>query len=357
MKGKSLGTARALFRARKFPEVIRVLEPEVFRYRENFDYFHLLGFACLHAGDLGGAFSYISRAHQLRDDDISVKLGLAAIHFRRAENDNALKRWLEVIEAEPSNRIARKGLDLLRRGLTPDSLQEIIDSGRLRQLFPPLPARLRGLTVLAVVLGVLAVGAAGYLAVRTIQPRATERPGVAVIDIPPDLGSLTDAGTEFKFVMSENDVRNEFRKAKNQLLAWRDNLAAVAINRILLSNAAAPVKERARMLKGFITPASFDTLRDGFSYAAVAAQPSLYDGCSVRWKGKIANLQVGKSVIAFDLLVGYDQEKELQGIVPVTLPFATDLDNGIALEVLGQVAAAGSTLSLTGVSVHRLASP
>jgi hypothetical protein len=211
MKGKSLGAARALFRARKFPEVIRVLEPEVFRYRENFDYFHLLGFACLHAGDLGGAFSYISRAHQLRDDDIGVKLGLAAIHFRRAENDNALKRWLEVIEAEPSNRIARKGLELLRRGLTPDALQEIIDSGRLKQLFPPLPARVRGLTVLAVVLGVLAVGAAGYLAIRTIPPRATERPGVAVIDIPPGLGSRTEAGTDFHFVLSENDVRNEFK--------------------------------------------------------------------------------------------------------------------------------------------------
>lgn len=111
------------------------------------------------------------------------------------------------------------------------------------------------------------------------------------------------------------------------------------------------------MLKGFITPASFDTLRDGFSYAAVAAQPALYDGCSVRWKGKTANLQVGKTSIAFDLLVGYDQEKELQGIVPVTLPFATDLGNGDALEVLGQVVAAGSTLSLTGIAVHRLATP
>jgi len=358
MKGKDLAEARTLFRARKFPDVIRILEPEVFRYRENFEYFHLLGFACLHAGDLGGAFSYISRALQLKDDDISVKLGLAVIHFRRSENDKALKRWLEVIEAEPGNRIARRGLDLLRRGLTPDGLQEMIDSGSLKQLFPPLPVRTRWVGVVGIILGVLVVAAAGYLAVHTFQPSgSTERPGVSAIDIPPDVGRLVDSGTDSRYLLSEGEVRSEFKKAKNQLLAWRDNLAAVAINRILLSNAAAPVKERARMLKGFITPASFDTLRDGFSYAAVAAQPALYDGCSVRWKGKIANLQVGKTAITFDLLVGYDQEKELQGIVPVTLPFATDLGNGVALEVLGQVVGAGTVPALTGIAVHRLATP
>ena len=55
------------------------------------------------------------------------------------------------------------------------------------------------------------------------------------------------------------------------------------------------------------------------------------------WKGKVANLKVAKDSIAFDLLVGYDQEKQLEGIVPVTLPFAADLANGSAVEVLGQV--------------------
>ena len=89
--------------------MIRLLEPEVFRYRENLEYFFLLGFSCLHTGDLGGAFSYISRANQLKDDDVNVILGLAAIHFRRAENESAIKRWLEVLELDPSNAMAREG--------------------------------------------------------------------------------------------------------------------------------------------------------------------------------------------------------------------------------------------------------
>jgi hypothetical protein len=354
MKGQALGEARTLFRARKFPDVIRILEPEVFRFRESFDYFHLLGFACLHAGDLGGAFSYLSRAYQLKRDDITVTLGLAAIHFRRGETENAIKRWLEVLEAQPSQPIARRGLDLLRKGMTPDSLQEMIESGRLKQLYPPLPSRGRALVALGVVLGVLVVAGLGYLGVKTLQPRSVTRPGVDIIDIPVDLPRLIDSGTDYPFVMKERDVKNEFRRAKGELLAWRDNLAAVAINRILLSNAASAVKDRARMLKGFIVPAGFDTLRDDPSYAVVSAHPALYDGCTVRWKGKIANLVTAGSAITFDLLVGYDQEQELQGIVPVALSFAIDLDNGTALEVLGQVVAAGRSLSLDGVAVHRL---
>jgi hypothetical protein len=111
------------------------------------------------------------------------------------------------------------------------------------------------------------------------------------------------------------------------------------------------------MLKGFVTQASFDTLQDPFSYAAVAEQPALYEACSVRWKGKIANLRVGKEAITFDLLVGYDQEKELEGIVPVTLPFASVLEDGSALEVLGQVTLHDGTLALLGISLHKLASP
>ena len=355
MKRKGLGEARRLFRARRFPDVIRLLEPEVFRYRENFEYFQLLGFSCLHAGDFGGAFSYISRAYQLKDDEPSVILGLAAVHFRRAENESALQRWLEVVEAQPSNPIARRGLDLLRKGMTPGTLQEFIDSGRLKTLFPPLPRRAALAPILIAGLSLLILAGLAWMTVRLGGPRGPQRPGVSVIEIPSDLSSFVDIGTDFPFVLSEREVRQTFRKAKNELLTYSDNLAIVDINRMLLSNAAPAVKERARMLKGFVTQATFDTLKDAYPYAAVMKQPALYDGASVAWKGKVANLKVAKESIAFDLLVGYDQEKQLEGIVPVTVPFASDLANGGAVEVLGQVVMNGTAPTLLTISLHRLA--
>ena len=353
MKRGGMGEARRLFRARRFPDVIRLLEPEVFRYRENFDYFRTLGLACLHTGDFGGAFSYMSRALQLHDDDISMVLGIAAVHFRRAEHEAALKRWLQVVEIQPSNPIAKRGLELLRRGMTADALQEFIDSGRLKVLFPPLPSRVRLLPVALVLLSCLAVAGLAYLGVRVATPRGTERPGVSVIELPAGVPDV-DTGTNYLFVMKEGEVRQTFQRAKSELLSFRDNLAVVDINRLLLSNAAPAVKERARMLKGFVTPPSFDTARDLYTYASVSHQPVLYDGAAVVWKGKVANLATSKTQITFDLLVGYDQEKELQGIVPVTLSFAADLGNGDAVQVLGQLTATGSTMALTGISLHRI---
>jgi hypothetical protein len=357
MKSKILGEARALYRARKYPDVIRLLEPEVFRNRESFDYFRLLGFSCLNSGDIGGAFSYLSRAHQLKDEDIDVLLGMAAIHFRKGENESALKRWLTVLELQPKNEIARRGMEILRRGLAPDALQEFIEAGRLKTLFPSSGRNLSWGVPVLVALAVLAFAGLGYLGWRVSRPQPMERPGVTGIEIPADLPRVIEAGSDFPFVFTEREVKRTFEKAKSYLLAFRDNLAAVEINRMLLSNATLAVKERARMLKGFVTQASFDTLKDPFEYAAVARQPMLYEGCSVSWRGKIANLKTTKEAITFDLLVGYDQETELQGIVPVILRFAVELENGVALEVLGQVVAEQGKLALSGISVHRLFNP
>jgi hypothetical protein len=366
MKGKSrnprgtaasLGEAAKLFRARRFPDVIRLLEPEVFRHRESRDYFFLLGFSCLHTGDLGGAFSYLSRARQLSDDDVPVMLGLAAIKLRRAENEDAIKQWLEVLEHDPSNTVARRGMELLRRGLTRDALQEMIDTGRITTLYPPLARKAPVATILLVTLGALVIVGLAVLAFRVAAPRTPERPGVSGIEIPSEVHSLVETGTDYPFVLTERQVKDTFRRAKKYLLAYDDNPATVEINRILLSNASPAIKERARMLKGFVTPATFDTLKETYPYATVMAQPGLYDGCSVRWRGKIANLRAGKDAITFDLLVGYDQEKELEGIVPITLPFAALLVNGGALEVLGQVSTAGGRLGLQGLAIHKLSQP
>jgi hypothetical protein len=314
----------------------------------------MLGFSCLHAGDLGGAFSYISRAHQLKDDDPSVLLGLAAVHFRRAENESALKKWLEVVESHPANPIARRGLELLRRGMTPDALQEFIDSGKLKTLFPPLPRRVSVGPILVVALSALVIAVAAWMIVHFGSPRGAQRPGVSAIEMPLNLSSFIDVGIDYPFVLSEKEVRKLFQRAKDELLGYRDNLAVVDINRILLSNAAPAVKERARMLKGFVTQATFDTVRNSYPYAAVTKQPSLYDGASVVWRGKVANLKVAKESLSFDLLIGYEQEKQLEGIVPVTVPFAADLVDGAGLEVLGQVVVLGNSPGLVAGSLHRL---
>ena len=354
MPARNLVDARRLFRARRFPEVIRLLEPEVFRFRESADYFLMLGTACLHSGDLGGATSYLGRARQLKPGSVTALLGLAAVHFKRAETDQALKLWLEALEEDPRNPVALKGMNLLRRGMSRDEVQAYVDSGKLPQLYPRLPGRPLWPILLAVALGGAALIFGGSFAWKHLRSPAQARPYVSGIDLPSDGGLRIDPGSAAVYTFSEREVERSFKRAKDFLLAYRDNPACLEINRILLSNASTAVKERARELKSFLRPPNFATFRDPYPYSGVAAEPGLYDGCYVSWKGKVANLKLGTDAIAFDLLIGYESERELEGTVSVTLDFPADLVDGVGLEVLGRVVAEGGRVRLAGVSLHRL---
>ena len=71
-----------------------------------------------------------------------------------------------------------------------------------------------------------------------------------------------------------------------------------------------------------------------------------------------ANLELGESGTAFNLLVGYDTRKTLEGIVAVTLDFAVLVNTEQPLEILGRVvpvaAPGGMDLRLQGVAVHQM---
>jgi hypothetical protein len=354
MPARNLGDARRLFRARRFPEVIRLLEPEVFRFRESADYFLMLGTACLHSGDLGGATSYLGRARQLKPGSVTALLGLAAVHFKRAETDQALKLWLETLDEDPRNPVALKGMNLLRRGMSRDEVQGFVDSGKLPQLYPRLPGRPLWPIVLIIALGGAALIVGGSLAWRHFRNPAPSRPMVSGIYLPSDGGLRIDPDAVAVHRLSEREVERSFKRAKAFLLDYRDNPACVEINRLLLSNASAAVKQRALELKSFLRPPNFATFRDPYPYKDVTAEPGLYDGCHVSWKGKVANLEIGTEAITFDLLVGYESERELEGTVPVRLDFPAVLENGEGLEVLGRIIADGDRFLLAGVSLHRL---
>ena len=46
---------------------------------------------------------------------------------------------------------------------------------------------------------------------------------------------------------------------------------------------------------------------------------------------------MGDDYIRFDFLVGYHDNKVLEGIIPVRFGFAVSIDNGEAVELIGQI--------------------
>jgi hypothetical protein len=167
----------------------------------------------------------------------------------------------------------------------------------------------------------------------------------------------SQAPAESSYSLSEKEISETFETIKRYLLEYRDNLAIREINRLLLSNASTYVKEKARLMKTFVQEPDFSTIRDPFPYIDVQRNPALYVDSFVVWQGKAANVRIGDQQITFDLLVGYQDERELLGLVPVALSFAAAIENGDGIEILGKVEVLpppSGHIRLQGLSIHRI---
>src|SRR6056297_3339436 len=107
-KSGVLSRATRLLKNKRYKEVIRLLEPNVFLYRENSDFFTSLGLACLYTGDFGGAESYLKRAYQIDNEKIPAMLGLAVYELKRGHTEESIRYYLTVLDLDPKNRTARK---------------------------------------------------------------------------------------------------------------------------------------------------------------------------------------------------------------------------------------------------------
>lgn len=352
-----LKSAGKLFRKRKFSQVIRLLEQQIFRFRDSFEFYFLLGNSCLFSGDYGGADSYLKRAAQLKSNHVNTLLGLATVALKRAHTDEAINNWLKTLDLEPDNTTARRGLDLVRKYSISGAadLSEISNSRLFRDIFPPRPFN-RAIIMLPLL--ILLVGTLSLATVYFIRPilpgKAVGRPGLPDIELSKSQPALISMEGDYRYILTEKDILASFENAKKYLIAFRDNMALKELNRILYSNASAYVKEKARLLTAFVQKPDFTTVKDTFTYNEVSKESLLYNGCYIVWSGKVANLLIDRENITFDLLVGYHEQKELLGIVPVFLDFGVDLENGTSLEVLGEIESEAGGLRIKGISIHRL---
>ncbi|MEE8441070.1 MAG: tetratricopeptide repeat protein [Spirochaetia bacterium] len=354
---RALSKSTRLLRTRRFSEVISLLEPQVFLYRENFTFYRNLGTACLYVGDFGGAFSYLQRAHQLRNQNPSILIGLAAVHLRRRQVTEALQYWLQILDQEPRNPIAKRGLALVRTTTDPSVFITMAESGKLRRFYPALGFSLPRwvLPTGAVVVVAAAAVILWPLSGITLSPVDTPiRDGTELTLIDRGMSDWTDFSGEFRYVLTNTEIEDTFARIGELFNEFRDNLAQREVNLLLNSNASDLIKERARLLSSYFTQPTFVDFGDNYTYSEVAGEPWLYDGCYVRWSGRVSNIAGSNEAVRFTLLVGYEDERVLEGTVPVSVPFAVEIQPG-PIELIAQVSFVEGLLSLTATSIRRLA--
>ncbi|MDR0784888.1 MAG: tetratricopeptide repeat protein [Treponema sp.] len=362
-----LTKAIRLLRQKKFWEVIHLLEPKIPLYYRSFRCYYLLGLAHLYSNSFGGALDYFKSARDVKMREPNVLLGFAVLYLRRGETDRAVDLYLEVQDVDEKNRIARKALKVIRRHSRTDTMSEWIDSGRLPELYPPIPtvpfspksvllatAWMLGaaFTVFCVLVAVKAV----KLPFRLPFQANPDRNGLvsSVLDLG-DRREPVQTGGAYRYILTRAQVLNDYEKARGLFTTYNDEKAKVLLNRILESNAADSIKTKATILLSYMDVPGFDTLKDRIPFSDVVKDPLLYRDCYVIWQGMATNLVVEENGTLFDFLVGYDTRSKLEGIIPARFNFSVAVNPEKPLEILGKIIPTedGKDVNIEGVAVHQ----
>jgi tetratricopeptide (TPR) repeat protein len=360
MSRNVLDVARRLMKRRKFADALTLLEGRSEIYEDNFDYYLLLGTACLYVGDAGTAMAYYNKARAIKITDTNLLLGQAAIFLRRGDTEKAVRYYLDIQEYAPGNKKASKALDFIRTCGDYDTICRWVDSGRIERFYPPLgfnSARFAGLLVLfvAAVLLVFLLPRVLPLKKTTVGPRANLSSFVLSVEERTNAQTEDLSGGVYHYILTNSEINDAYTKAQKYFQEYRDNASLVELNRLLNSNASLYIKRKARLLVSYLAAPTFDSLKDNYSYAQVAADPILYMDCWVAWSGRIANMQQTGSLYSCDLFVGYETMKKVDGIVPVyfsSVP-VPPIDGARPVRILGKIGVDGGKIKLDAKSVYQ----
>jgi hypothetical protein len=138
------------------------------------------------------------------------------------------------------------------------------------------------------------------------------------------------------YYYSNNELINDFNKAKVLIKNEKYNEATVILNKIANSNANYRVKERNEFLQKFISNIEFKKY-DAVPIEQVLQKPYLYKGYFIKWDGKIANLKGNENKIQFNLLINY-KDYRFSGIIDVfSNKIYKDLLNGDIVTLEGTI--------------------
>lgn len=350
-----LDKAYRAFNRKKFNDVIVLLEPQVIQYKESFPFFMCLALACLHSGDIGGAQSYLQRARQIKMRDPDLLVAQGALFLRRGDTNQAVEYYLEALDYQPDHKIAKKALDFIRKKGDYDTIVALVETGKITRFYPKLKKRSNLVPLLGIfVFFVFIFCVFGYFLFQTKKNSTSDRADLSSLMLTvQDRAELLELGGNYQFIMTEKEVIATYEKAQKYFYEWRDNLAQVELNRIMLSNASSIVKQKARLLMTYFVKPGFNSVKDSFSYQTVLKYPALYQDCWIIWDGMATNFNNTSNSMDFDFLVGYDMKKSLEGIVPVHFDAIFLIDSEKPLSILGKISIKNKILSIEGLSVHQ----
>ncbi|GMO53386.1 MAG: hypothetical protein Ta2G_11360 [Termitinemataceae bacterium] len=357
-----LTKALRLAHKKKFLSAQQLLEAEIFRYRDSFNFFYTLGLTYLYSGNYGSAFDHLTSARSISPRNTDVLLAIASIYVKRSDTRNAIKYYLEAQESSPKNKIAIKALKILKKYGASDDLIAWVEGGNLKKLYPAFlsaPINTKKLFALILIILVTSIFTVGILlktkAIEFNKSEREQRSGLIESSLTKEEKSIpTELGGVYAFILSEKQILDSYNKALELFNENRDNAVRFQLNKIYTSNASEGIKRKADILSSYLNKPSFETLRDNYEYKEVNNDPLLYKNVFVIWSGMATNIETTRESTSFDFLLGYEKRNILLGTAKVDLPFAAEINVEKPIEVLGKIILLpGGGFTIEGSSVHQ----
>jgi len=358
-----LSKAAILAKKGSYDAALKILRDEEDRYNGSFKYYYLYALISLHAGSYADSHDYLNYARKIRQNDTNLMLCFAVHYLRRINTVQAVNYYLNVLELDPKNKIAKKALSVMRNYSSSESLSEWVSAAdRLNRLFPPIPAPFfTGKKILstALILTAAAIITFGIIAVKTFNPfkPRSQRSTAEFTLTSQERKESVETGGYYKYILTRDQAIRHYDQALSLFNSYRDEAAKISLNRILESNASEGLKSRARLLISNMDVPGFDTFKkqDNPSLTDVRNEIPAYKDVHVIWKGMATNVDLTDEYTKFDLLVGYDTRTTLEGIIPVNFNIPVSINTERSLEVLGRITFESSynDIWLEGVAIHQ----
>lgn len=364
MVKSTLDIAKSFIKRRDFSSAILLLESRADFYEDDFEFYLTLGIACLYIGDIGNANRNFSKAREIKINNSQLLLGQAVIHLRRGKTDRAIQYYLDVLDIDPNNKIAKAALDFLKTDGDYSEICKYVDSGKILKFYPPLglnPNIIRNSVLWGIFLGIvcslLVVIVPKYKLQKTMEgPRENLQNLVLSSDERRKSYQEDLSGVLVHYVLDKKQITESYDNALIYFQSNRDNACQVEINRLLNSNASLTIKHNLNILMSKLQVPTFDSLKDNYSYAEVSSDAKLFLDCYVAWNGRISNVRTYENGSwECDFLIGYENYKNVEGFVPVRFENEPSpvIDSEKPVKFLAKISEEDGKIILLGKAVYQ----
>ncbi|ACH94393.1 tetratricopeptide repeat protein [Borrelia recurrentis] len=361
------------YNSHKYADVIKLIEKEIFFYKDYYIYHYILGMSYLRMGNLGNAQIYLKKAYTLNPTEPDVKQSIAILLAAQGKEDKAIQIWLKMIEDNQDIKRSELSLEIIRKHPIQGTLfltkNKIYD-----KLFPKIKIE-KGENFYKLTKIILSIVSISFLLIaifsftnfkenikliinnsqtnikKTINNVATYIDDIKIND----KEKIKNYEGQFVFILTETEIKNSFQKIKSHLKNGKDNFARIEINKILNSNASESIKLKAKNLASFISNPDFITFDDFLILKEIKKNPLIYSDVYVKWEGIINNIEKKNNITYFDFYVGYNKDI-LEGIITTKINFDIEINFKDCVEILGQIKYEynTNTLLLNAITIRKI---